>query len=482
VNFARDVVDAADPARLALVALSGDGERHEIAFGEVADRSARLAGALAARGVGRGDVVMTLIGNRPEWVYAMVACWHLGAVALPCSEQLRPADLRARMDRVAPRAIIAHERDRHLAEEAGFDGPLLALPDERLFEEADPAPPAELGPEDPALIVFTSGSSGEPKPIRHGARYLEGQSVQAEHWYGARPGDLCWCTAATGWSLSARNAFVAAWLRGAAALLHDARFDPDERLELLERERVNVLCMSPTEYRAIAKRAELRPLPDLRHAVAAGEPLNPGVVHTWGEATGVWVHDGYGQTETGHLTGMPIGPPVRPGSMGRPLPGFRAWVDAGELVVDPATVPTFFVDGPRDRPWRTGDRVREDEDGYLWFEGRTDDVIVSAGYRIGPFEVESALVSHPAVAEAAAVAAPDEVRGQVVRAVVVLRPGREPSDALAKEIQEHVKAATAPYKYPRLVDFASELPKTPSGKIKRAALRAERVERSEIVP
>ena len=471
MNFARDVVDAADPARLALVALTGDGERCDIAFGDVADRSARLAGALAARGVRRGDVVMTLIGNRPEWVYAMVACWRLGAVALPCSEQLRPADLRARMDRVDPPTVIAHERDRHLAEEAGFDGRLLLVPDERLFEEADAPPPAELGPEDPALIVFTSGSSGEPKPIRHGARYLDGQRVQAEHWYGARPGDLCWCTAASGWSLSARNAFVAAWLRGAAALLHDARFDPDQRLELLEHERVNVLCMSPTEYRAIAKRAELRPLPDLRHAVAAGEPLNPEVVHTWGEATGVWVHDGYGQTETGHLTGMPIGPPVRPGSMGRPLPGFRAWVDADELVVDPATVPTFFVDGTRDRPWRTGDRVREDEDGYLWFEGRTDDLIISAGYRIGPFEVESALVSHPAVAEAAAVAAPDDVRGQVVRAVVVLRPGREPSDALAKEIQEHVKAATAPYKYPRLVDFASELPKTPSGKIKRSVLR-----------
>jgi acetyl-CoA synthetase len=475
VNFARDVVDAADPARLALVALTGDGERREIAFGEVANRSARLAGVLAARGVRCGDVVMTLIGNRPEWVYAMVACWRLGAVALPCSEQLRPADLRARMDRVDPRAIIAHERDRHLAEEAGFDGPLLVVPDERLFEEAGPAPPpAEVGPEDPALIVFTSGSSGEPKPIRHGARYLEGQRVQAEHWYGARPGDLCWCTAASGWSLSARNAFVAAWLRGAAALMHDARFDPDQRLELVEHERVNVLCMSPTEYRAIAKRAQLRPLPDVRHAVAAGEPLNPEVVHSWGEATGVWVHDGYGQTETGHLTGMPIGPPVRPGSMGRPLPGFRAWVDAGELVVDPATVPTFFVDAPRDRPWHTGDRVREDEDGYLWFEGRTDDLIISAGYRIGPFEVESALVSHPAVAEAAAVAAPDDVRGQVVRAVVVLRPGREPSDALAKEIQEHVKAATAPYKYPRLVDFASELPKTPSGKIRRSALRRHR--------
>jgi acyl-coenzyme A synthetase/AMP-(fatty) acid ligase len=473
VNFSRDVVDAADPARLALVALSADGERREIAFGEVADRSARLAGALAVRGVRRGDVVMTLIGNRPEWIYAMVACWRLGAAALPCTEQLRRADLRARMDKAEPRAVLAHERHRDLVAEAGFDGPLLLVPDERVFERADPAPPAELGPEDPALIVFTSGTSGEPKPIRHGARYLEGQRVQAEHWYGARSGDLCWCTAATGWSLSARNAFVAAWLRGAAALVHEGRFDPDERLELLERERVNVLCMSPTEYRAIAKRADPRPLPELRHAVAAGEPLDPGVVRAWGEAAGVWVRDGYGQTETGHLTGMPIGLPVRPGSMGRPLPGFRAWIEAGELVVDPATLPTFFIDGPRDRPWHTGDRVREDEDGYLWFEGRTDDLIISAGYRIGPFEVESALVSHPAVAEAAAVAAPDEVRGQVVRAVVVLRPGMQPSDALAKEIQEHVKAETAPYKYPRLVEFATELPKTPSGKIKRAALRGQ---------
>jgi acyl-coenzyme A synthetase/AMP-(fatty) acid ligase len=473
VNFCRDVVDAADPSRLALVALSGEGERREIAFGEVAERAARMAGALGARGVRRGDVVMTLVGNRPEWVYAMLACWRLGAVALPCTEQLRPADLRTRMDRVEPRAVLAHEGHGQLTAEAGFEGPLLRVPDDRLFEEAEPAPPAELGPEDPALIVFTSGTAGEPKPIRHGARYLDGQRVQAEHWYGARPGDLCWCTAASGWSLSARNSFVAAWLRGAAALLHDARFDPDERLELVERERVSVLCMTPTEYRAIVQRAELRPLPALRHAVAAGEPLNPEVVHTWQESASVAVHDGYGQTETGALTGMPIGPPVRPGSMGRPLPGFRAWIDAGELVVDPATVPTFYVDGPRDRPWRTGDRVREDEEGYLWFEGRTDDVIISAGYRIGPFEVEAALNSHPAVAEAAAVGAPDEVRGQVVRAVVVLRPGREPSDSLAREIQEHVKAATAPYKYPRLVDFASELPKTPSGKIKRAALRGQ---------
>jgi acyl-coenzyme A synthetase/AMP-(fatty) acid ligase len=470
MSFVSELVDAAEPSRLALVAIGRDGDRREISFGEVADRSARMAGALAASGVEPGDVVMTVVGNRPEWAYAMLACWRLGAVAQPCTEQLRPADLRARMDAVEPRAVVADARDLELVEDAGFDGPLLAVPDEALFEH-DRLPAAELPAGHPALIVFTSGTSGEPKPIRHGHGYLAGQAVQAEHWYGARPGELCWCTAASGWSLSARNAFVAAWLRGAAALLHDARFDPEERLELLDRERVDVLCMSATEYRVIAKRAELRPLGRLRHACAAGEPLNPEVVHAWEKGAGLQIHDGYGQTETGHLTGMPIGPPVRPGSMGRPLPGFRAWIDDGELVVDPATVPTFFLDGPRDRPWRTGDRVREDEDGYLWFEGRTDDVIISAGYRIGPVEVESALVSHPAVAEAAAVAAPDDERGQVVRAVVVLRDGHAPGAALATELQEHVKSRTAPYKYPRIVDFAAELPKTPSGKIKRAELR-----------
>jgi len=478
MSFVGEFVDAAEPARPALVAIARDGERHEIAFGEVADRSARMAGALAAHGVGAGDVVMTVVGNRPEWAYAMLACWRLGAVAQPCAEQLRPPDLRARIESVGPAAVVADERDLDTVAAGGFDGPVLAVPDERLFDH-DPAPAGEFADDHPALIVFTSGTAGEPKPIRHGHGYLLGQRVQAEHWYGARPGDLCWCTAASGWSLSARNAFVAAWLRGAAALLHDGRFDPEERLELIDRERVNVLCMSPTEYRAIAKRAELRPLAALRHACAAGEPLNPEVVRAWQEGAGVAVHDGYGQTETGHLTGMPIGPAVRPGSMGRPLPGFHAWIDAGELVVDPTTVPTFFVDGPRDEPWRTGDRVREDDDGYLWFEGRTDDVIISAGYRIGPFEVESALVSHPAVAEAAAVAAPDEVRGQVVRAVVVLRDGHSPTPALAEELQEHVKTETAPYKYPRIVDFAAELPKTPSGKIKRAELRGQPTGSSE---
>jgi acyl-coenzyme A synthetase/AMP-(fatty) acid ligase len=469
VNFARDVVDAAPPRGRALVAIAADGSRAEISFGEVADRSARLAGTLASRGVGQGDVVMTMIGNRPEWVYALVACFRLGAVALPSTEQLRPNDLRARFGKVEPRLVVADRRNLETLSQSGFGGDVVALPDEATLE-GPAAPAVDLSPTDPALITFTSGTAGEPKPIRHGQRYLQGQHVQAEHWFGAREGDLCWCTAASGWSKSARNSFIAPWLRGATALLQDARFDPEQRLATVEAEGVNVLCMAPTEWRSVAKRTGLRPLPTLRHAVAAGEPLNPEIVRLWQEEVGVAIHDGYGQTETGALTGMPIGPPVRPGSMGRPLPGFRLWIEDGELCADPATIPTFFIDGP-DGTWRTGDRVREDDDGYLWFEGRADDVIISAGYRIGPFEVESALVSHPAVAEAAAVAAPDEERGAVVRAVVVLREGHAPGDGLARELQDHVKAETAPYKYPRVVEFVETLPKTASGKIRRALLR-----------
>jgi acyl-coenzyme A synthetase/AMP-(fatty) acid ligase len=499
LNFATDVIDSAPAGARALVELARDGRRREWTFGEVAERSARLAGTLAARGVGRGDVVMTLIGNRPEWVLTMVACFRIGAVALPCNEQLRAKDLRQRVAAAQPKVIVADERNADelaaaiasettiTAETTAAASPttsemrmspiLILIPDEDLFA-ADPAPAIDLAPTDPCLITFTSGTTGEAKGIVHGQRYLPGQRLQAEHWLGSRPGDLVWCTAASGWSKSARNVFIAPWLTGAAALLHDARFDPQQRLDLLAAERVNVLCMAPTEYRVIAKRVDLHPVPSLRGLVAAGEALNPEVLRAFREGTGLEIRDGYGQTETGQLTGVPAGGAVRAGSMGRPLPGVALQIDDGELVLaDPRTDPTFFVatlDGtpaPEDRPWRTGDRVVADEDGYLYFEGRTDDVIISAGYRIGPFEVESALVSHGAVAEAAVVAAPDDERGAVVRAVVVLRDGFAPSAELVSELQDHVKRETAPYKYPRIVDFADDLPKTASGKVQRALLR-----------
>jgi acyl-coenzyme A synthetase/AMP-(fatty) acid ligase len=388
---------------------------------------------------------------------------------------VRAQDRRARLEVAHPKLIVCDERNLAVLGEAAPDADVLVVPGPELTA-AEAVPAVELEPEDPCLVTFTSGTSGEPKAVLHGQRYLTGQRTQAEHWLAPGSERLCWCTAASGWSKSARNVFIAPWLRGAAALLHDARFDPQERLDVLEREQVDTLCMAPTEYRVIAKRATLRPVASLRGLVAAGEALNPEVLRAWHEATGLWIRDGYGQTETGQLTGMPLGQEARPGSMGRALPGMALDVLDGELVADPATVPTFFVrylggEPAPPGPWRTGDRVRRDDDGYLYFEGRLDDVIISAGYRIGPFEVESALVAHDAVAEAAVVAAPDEERGSVVRAVVVLRDGFAPSAGLAAELQDHVKAQTAPYKYPRVVDFADELPKTASGKIRRAALR-----------
>jgi acyl-coenzyme A synthetase/AMP-(fatty) acid ligase len=503
VNFAREILERRAAKEPALLELARDGSRREWSFGELGDRSARLAGSLQRLGVGRGEVVMTLIGNRPEWVLGMLACMRLGAVVLPCTEQLRAKDLRLRIDVTRPALILADERNRDELEAAlartdaaaadhGTRAPsptVAYVPDESLFA-AGPAPAVELGEQDPCLITFTSGTAGEPKAVVHAQRYLHGQRVQAEHWLGARAGELVWCTATSGWSKSARNVFIAPWLSGAAALLHDARFDPHERLELLARECVNVLCMAPTEYRVIAKHATLRTLPQLRGMVAAGEALNPEVLRAWQEATGLQIRDGYGQTETGQTTGTPLHAGARPGSMGRALPGMGLTIVDGELTLDPASVPTFFLgylgehvrrgedgswkieDRRRGEPWHTGDRVSEDDDGWLYFDGRNDDVIVSAGYRIGPFEVESALVAHPAVAEAAAVAAPDEERGSVVRAVVVLRGEYVPSPELVRELQEHVKRETAPYKYPRIVDFAAELPKTASGKVKRAQLRA----------
>jgi acetyl-CoA synthetase len=474
MNFARDIVGAAPPGRLALVELARDGGRREWTFGEVATYAGTLAAGLQQMGVRRGDVVLTLVGNRPEWVITMVSCFHLGAVVLPCTEQLRAKDLSLRLQVARPSVVVCDERNEGVLHEAGWDGRTVWSPWGEWSGHVAAPPPADLAPDDPCLITFTSGTSGEPKAVVHAQRYLSGQRVQAEHWLDPRPGELVWCTAASGWSKSARNAFIAPWLRGAAALLHDARFDPHERLEILAREEVAVLCMAPTEYRVVAKRAD--PRPGVRGLVAAGEALDPETLRAWHDATGVWIRDGYGQTETGQLTGMPLGVEARPGSMGRALPGVRLWVEDGELVADPATVPTFFTGYLGEaRPagvWRTGDRVRAGDDGFLYFEGRTDDVIISAGYRIGPFEVESALVEHEAVAEAAVVGAPDEERGSVVRAVVVLRDGFAPSDALARELQDHVKTRTAPYKYPRLVDFATELPRTASGKVRRALLRA----------
>jgi acyl-coenzyme A synthetase/AMP-(fatty) acid ligase len=479
VNLIEDLLERSPASRLGIVAIDADGARRDWHFGELIACSAGLSGAFAARGVERGDVVVTLVGNRIEWVLTLLACWRMGAVALPCSTQLRRHDLELRVAAAAPKLCVG--TDELLAElPAGVATMTMAEVAGVLDEDRPQETPAaveEMAAEDPALIVFTSGTTGEPRGVVHAYRYLLGQRLQAEHWLGSRKGELVWCTTATGWSKSARNVFLAPWLTGAAAVLHEGRFDAAERLDLAEGLGVNVLCQAPTEYRMLAKRTALRRLPAMRRMVSAGEPLDPETIAAFAEATGIEPADGYGQTETGHLSGNLAGEPVRQGSMGKPLPGIETRIVEGELQIRVASCPTFFsryLDGERFEGewWPTGDLVRTDEDGHLYFEGRGDDIILSSGYRIGPTEVEAALLSHSAVAEAAAVAHPDPERGAVVRAVVVLRD-RDPSEELARELQEHCKVQTAPYKFPRLVEFAAELPKTATGKVKRAELRGE---------
>ncbi len=347
---------------------------------------------------------------------------------------------------------------------------------------------------DPALVYYTSGTTGPPKAVLHAHAWTWAQRLTASEWLGLRGDDRLWTTSDTGWAKAAYSVVFGPWSVGAEVCMYGGRFEPRRELELLEEFAPTVFCAPPTEYRLLVKDEKLASLraPRLKECVSAGEPLNPEVIRAWQAATRLTIRDGFGQTETILLIGNFPGMPVKPGAMGLPMPGHEVTVideagsalpvgEVGDIALR-GRPPSLFREYWKDErattrtrrgEWYvTGDRAYVDADGYFWFVGRADDVIISAGYRIGPFEVESALIEHPDVLEAAAVAAPDPDRGSVVKAFVVLRPGRSGSDALARELQDHVKQVTAPYKYPRQVEFVTELPKTVSGKIRRVDLRA----------
>jgi acetyl-CoA synthetase/medium-chain acyl-CoA synthetase len=346
--------------------------------------------------------------------------------------------------------------------------------------------------DEPAICVYTSGTTKDPKAVLHAHAYTFAHSYTGQYWLDLRRTDLHWTTSDTGWAKAAYGVLFGPWNHGVPIFMYGGRFDPEREMDLLAEYEVSVFCAPPTEYRLLVKQELGRwKLARLRHCTGAGEPLNPEVIHAWRDAYGLLIHDGYGQTESTLLVANLPGVPIRPGSMGRPFPGHEIAIidDAGNRLPAGETgalavhgrPPSLFLEywkNPEESAacrrgewYLTGDRAYADADGYFWFVGRADDVIISAGYRIGPFEVESALLEHPAVLESAVVAAPDAVRGAVVKAYVVLRPGTVPSAALATELQEHVKRVTAPYKYPRLVEFIDALPKTVSGKIRRVELR-----------
>lgn len=514
-NFTRDVMGRwaeLRPDDPAMVWTDPSGTVIRRSFADMAAAAARSAAVLSGAGVGRGDTVLILLNREIEWWELMLGCIAIGAIASPGTTQLMAKDIAYRHEAAEARCVVA-SGEMGVRVDAALTGKAIARlhvggPRDgwgdygALRAAATPiAAPVDTGFDEDALCYFTSGTTGQPKMTIHAHGYTLAHRITGAYWLDLKPGDLHWNLSDTGWAKAAWSSLFAPWLMGAAIFVYHAPgFDPVAVLDLLETMPVTTLCAPPTAYRMFV-RSDLtgRAFPKLRHCVSAGEPLNPEVIDLWKAATGLDIHDGYGQTETVLLCANRPGA-ARQGSMGRPAPAFDLAVIDGEgnrlppdsegdvaLRIAEATPPGLFA-RYRDDPQRTadtrrhgwyltGDRAIVDADGYFWFVGRSDDVILSSGYRIGPFEVESALFEHPAVAESAVVSSPDPTRGEVVKAFIILAGGFEPSDDLVKTLQDHVKSTTAPYKYPRKIEFVASLPKTVSGKIRRKELRDQEWER-----
>lgn len=506
-NFGTDVVDhiAREADGPALIAVDQAGRERRYAYSDIARLTDRLAAGLRRMGVSQGDFVIVMLPRIPEWQIAVVAVLKLGAIPIPCIEMLTAKDLDYRVRNSGARAAIC--RAEHRAKFAGA-GDVLDVRvcvgtapgwhsfDSILETQAGDFAAARVAAEDPAIMYYTSGSTGDPKGVLHAARGLQSWWVSAAYWLDLEAGDVIWCTADTGWSKAGTSILFGPWARGACALFYDGPFDPTERLRLLERYRVNVYCAPATELLRVAEQPVAAfDLSALRQTVSAGEAVSPVIAERWQAATGMPISEAYGQTESLMIVLNYPGETVKPGSMGRPAPGSRVAIidsagtvcsdgDEGDIALltphpqlmlgywqEAERTRKCFVDGPDGRWYVTGDRGVRDGDGYIWYRGRLDDIINSAGYRIGPSEVENALLEHEAVAECAVVGKPDPARGEIVKAFVVLKPGHVCSDAMVDVLREHCKRLTAPYKYPREIAFVESLPKTLTGKIKRSDLR-----------
>ena len=509
-NFARDVIDRWEPSKAALFWVDDAGTEISKTFGEISEASRRLCNVLAGAGVSKGDTVIVMLPRVIPWWETFTATLRMGAVISPGTVQLSEKDLEYRINAAAATCVITDSANAAKVDAVLGKCPTLVarivtdgqrpgwIDYRRAVAAAVPEyEAADTRADDEAICYFTSGTTGYPKMCIHTQDYAIGHRITGELWLDLKPGDLHWNVSDTGWGKAAYSSYFGPWLCGTTLFIHHTSgFNPQQTLELLAKYPVTTFCGAPTIYRMLVLEDLSRyRFKTLRHCTGAGEPLNPEIIDTWKKATGLTIRDGYGQTETVILcASFPCIEP-RAGSMGKPAPGIDLQVIDDEAnIVGPDTEgdiavrirpqpPQGFFREYRNDPERTaatrrgdwyvtGDRAYRDEDGYFWFVSRADDVILSAGYRIGPFEVESALIEHPAVAESAVVSSPDETRGEVVKAFVVLTPGYSASDDLKQQLQDHVKRVTAPYKYPRRIDFIDALPKTVSGKIRRVELRA----------
>ena len=515
-NFAYDVIDAiaaAEPDRRAMLWCNDDGEEHTFTFADVARYSTMAANLFRAHGIGRGDTVVLILKRHYQFWFALLGLHRLGAVGIPATNLLTKKDLVYRFGAAGVKAVLC-TTDGEVLEHVN-----AALPESPtvkvLFSVRGARPGwvdfdaelqkypaamerAETLATDPMLLYFTSGTTGMPKMVWHDYSYPVAHIVTAKYWHKVVPDGLHLTVSDTGWMKAMWGKLYGQWFMEAGIFVCDFdKFTPAHLLPLFAKYHITTFCAPPTIYRFFIKEDLSKyDLSSLTYATIAGEPLNPEVFYQFQKANGLKLMEGFGQTETTLTVFNPIGSEPKPGSMGKPSPAYHVdLVDPDGNSVEPGTVgeivlrtdagkPCGMFDGYYQNPeltktvwwdnlYHTGDTAWRDEDGYLWYVGRTDDIIKSSGYRIGPFEIESVLMEYPAVLECAVTGTPDPIRGQVVKATIVLAKGYEASETLKKEIQDYVKKQTAPYKYPRVVEFVAELPKTISGKIRRAQIRKE---------
>lgn len=497
-----------DEEKLALIWESDKGETKTITYKNLIQRANKIANVFTRKGLQKGDVILIMVPRLIEAYEVYIAALKAGLVVIPSSEMLRIKDIEYRLVHSEAKAIIAYEpfldqfvgvknlEEKLLLVIGESQGKWKSLTNEMQLE-MDKFQTVDTIKDDKAFLSYTSGTTGNPKGVVHTHGWAFAHlRTSASSWLGIREGDIVWATASPGWQKWIWSPFLATLGSGAIGYVYNGKFDPKIYLTNIQEKNVNVLCCTPTEYRIIAKEEGLSKynLSSLQSAVSAGEPLNREVIETFERVFSLEVRDGYGQTENTLLVGTMKGMEARPGSMGKPTPGNTVEIinelgkicapgEVGDIAVHletPALFKEYLKDPERTAMqfrgdyYITGDQAKKDKDGYFWFEGRADDIIISSGYTIGPFEVEDALTKHSAVRECAVVGSPDEVRGTIVKAFVVLRDSSmQGSDELVKELQDHVKTMTAPYKYPREIEFITELPKTTSGKIRRIELRGQ---------